>query len=171
MLSGPGIDTVVARRPNPFFKQKTYPSGLKSRTYPYCKSDDVVCHVPVTPAALKRQGATHASYKWSGIGIEAANRLGEAPVPSKPLDCNITAPKSIIGVTRSEITFVNSSAVTLNIYWLNYVGARVFYYTLGAGTSYLQPTWLTHPWVAIDSSGVCHGYTLSDTLSKTYTIP
>lgn len=171
VLSGPGLDTVVARRPNPFFKQKTYPSGLKSRAYPYCKSDDVVCHVPVTPAALKREGTTHASYKWSGIGTEAANRLGTAPAPPKPLDCNITAAKSIRGDTRSEISFVNSSGVTLDIYWLNYVGARVFYYTLSAGKSYLQRTWLTHPWVAVDRSGVCHGFTLSDTLSKTYVIP
>lgn len=86
-------------------------------------------------------------------------------------NCEITQPRSIESVTRSEITFANRSEVTIDVYWLNYSGGRVFYYTLASGQSYLQRTWLTHPWVAVDRSGTCHGYTLSDTLSKTYVIP
>ncbi len=86
--------------------------------------------------------------------------------------CIVTHPRSIVGDTPADITFVSSNAHAVDIFWLDYSGARVFYNTLPSGASYTQPTWITHPWVAIDkTNGQCIGYTLSDAVSKTYTIP
>jgi von Hippel-Lindau disease tumor suppressor protein len=53
------------------------------------------------------------------------------------------------------IRFLNSSSVTQNVYWLNYGGTRQLYATLAPGQSYVQSTFLTHPWVVTDSSNAC----------------
>jgi hypothetical protein len=90
--------------------------------------------------------------------------------PANP-NCVITQDRSISGDTPSEITFDNQSGETVSIYWLDYEGNRVLYNAeLGAGTSYTQPTWITHPWVAIAGDESCLGYTISDQPSKTYVI-
>jgi CSLREA domain-containing protein len=85
-------------------------------------------------------------------------------------NCVITQDHSINGDTPSSITFDNQSGVTVGIYWLDYSGNRVPYFTLPSGENYDQPTWLTHPWVAVDDAGNCLGYTISDQLDKTYVI-
>ncbi|HWN23396.1 MAG TPA: hypothetical protein VNP93_15570, partial [Gaiellaceae bacterium] len=85
-------------------------------------------------------------------------------------NCHVAQAASIEGTTPSQITFVNSSGTTVDIYWLDYEGDRVHYATLTAGQSYAQPTWLTHPWVAVDKAGNCLGYVLSEALEQTYTI-
>lgn len=38
------------------------------------------------------------------------------------------------------------------IFWLDYNGQRVLYNTLAPGQSYVQQTFLTHPWVIADGS-------------------
>ena len=82
-------------------------------------------------------------------------------------NCAITQDHSITGDTPSTIEFSNASGATVDIYWLDYVGQRVFYNTLADGQGYQQETWLTHPWVAIDQeNGACLGYTLSDVLAQ-----
>ena len=70
--------------------------------------------------------------------------------------CTITQSKSLQGTVRTDIRFVNKTSGAVKIYWLDYTGKRVFYKTLAAGASYLQPTWVTHPWVAIDAAGSVH---------------
>jgi hypothetical protein len=89
--------------------------------------------------------------------------------PDNP-NCVITQDRSISGDTPASITFDNQSGETVAIYWLDYTGARVLYNTLTSGQSYPQGTWITHPWVAIDSDQNCLGYTISDQPSKTYVI-
>ena len=85
-------------------------------------------------------------------------------------NCNVTQARSIDGTTPSQITFVNESGTEVDIYWLDYEGARVHYATLPDGAGYSQPTWLTHPWVAVDKAGNCLGYVLSEALEQSYTI-
>jgi hypothetical protein len=94
----------------------------------------------------------------------------DTPPPENP-NCVITQDHSIYGNTPSEITFDNQSGEDVSIYWLDYEGNRVLYNeNLAAGMSYTQPTWITHPWVAIAADESCLGYTISDELSKTYVI-
>ena len=55
--------------------------------------------------------------------------------------------------TPTAIRFVNNSAnVAFQVFWLDYNGNRVFYATLSPGQSYVQRTFLTHPWVIADTS-------------------
>lgn len=75
--------------------------------------------------------------------------------------CTITQTKSLEGKVRTNIRFVNKTSGTVKIYWLDYIGKRVLYKTLGAGASYVQQTWLTHPWVAINAAGACIGYVIA----------
>jgi WD40 repeat protein len=55
--------------------------------------------------------------------------------------------------TPTAVRFVNNSAsVTFQVFWLDYNGNRVLYATLGPGQSFVQQTFLTHPWVIADTS-------------------
>lgn len=91
----------------------------------------------------------------AGVGTAAPIALGTER------DCTITQPKSLEGKMETTIRFVNATSGTVGIYWLNYTGERVLYKQLAAGASYDQPTWNTHPWVALDGSGTCIGYTVA----------
>ena len=53
--------------------------------------------------------------------------------------------------SRRRCTFDQpDTSRTVDIYWLNFAGERERYGTLEPGGSYDQPTWITHPWVAVD---------------------
>ncbi len=55
--------------------------------------------------------------------------------------------------TPAAIQFVNSSpTLTFQVFWLDYNGNRVLYATLSPGQSFVQQTFLTHPWVIADTS-------------------
>ncbi len=76
--TGRGLDT-AANSGNPFFKQKSYPSGLKHRTWQYCAPHDLVCEVhPANLRYRRSQGTIHTSYRWRAIGSSAAARV-QAP--------------------------------------------------------------------------------------------
>ena len=55
------------------------------------------------------------------------------------------------------IKFVNASAITQKVYWLDYSGVRQLFATLLPGQSYVQGTFYTHPWVVTDSGNACRG--------------
>jgi WD40 repeat protein len=92
-----------------------------------------------------------------GSGDTTADLFGPGPSSSLPAyNCNLESSlHSINGTTTAAIQFLNSSSVTQNVYWLNYSGTRVLYSTLSPGQSFLQPTFLTHPWVVTDSNNTC----------------
>ena len=64
----------------------------------------------------------------------------------------------------------NLSSEHVRIYWLDYEGDLVLYNDLDAGESYLQGTWLTHPWVAINDEGNCTSYFIVDEPTETWDI-
>ena len=47
----------------------------------------------------------------------------------------------------TAILFNNVTDETVRVYWINELGNRVLYATLAPGASYVQQTFLTHPWV------------------------
>jgi hypothetical protein len=59
------------------------------------------------------------------------------------------------GDTPTDLEFVNRTGITVQTLWLNYEGARVFYREVPEGSSYVQPTFVTHPWVVADLEGTC----------------
>jgi hypothetical protein len=70
---------------------------------------------------------------------------------------------SIEGTVSTSIQFTNNTGGSVNVYWLDYQGNRIFYRggnfpPLPAGQSYVQGTFITHPWVVTDSAtGTCLG--------------
>jgi putative Ig domain-containing protein/von Hippel-Lindau disease tumor suppressor protein/thrombospondin type 3 repeat protein len=60
---------------------------------------------------------------------------------------------SIVGDTPTSIRFVNLSSGVRIIIWLDYTGHRVFYNSLQPGQSYVQQTFLTHPWLITTAQG------------------
>ncbi|MEV6066730.1 protein kinase [Nocardia sp. NPDC052001] len=61
---------------------------------------------------------------------------------------------SIEGTQSTSIEFVNSRSGPVIVYWLDYSGKRVRYQTLAAGGSYVQQTYVTHPWVVCTTADV-----------------
>jgi hypothetical protein len=57
---------------------------------------------------------------------------------------------SINSKIAAELTFVNQSGRTIKVYWLDYGGTRKHYRTLAKGESYVQQTFVSHPWVVTD---------------------
>lgn len=61
------------------------------------------------------------------------------------------------GNQRAVVHFANSTRAPLDIYWLDQNGARKHYRTLRPGEDYRQPTFVGHPWIAVEKSGRCRG--------------
>jgi hypothetical protein len=75
--------------------------------------------------------------------------------------------RSLEGSSSTEITFINNSANTISTYWIDYEGRRKFYNSVPPGSSYVQPTYVTHPWVVTNSQELCLGlYMPSPTPSR-----
>jgi len=61
------------------------------------------------------------------------------------------------GVPMTDITFVNLRTAPIDVYWLDYEGARKLYSSVAPGASAVEHTWPVHPWLAADTSGACLG--------------
>lgn len=83
-------------------------------------------------------------------------RSQPAPGPAEltPLPASREAGlRSVSNDQATAIEFVNNRSHEVTLYWLDYRGNRVRYRTLRPGTSYRQPTYVTHPWVVTNSYG------------------
>jgi len=84
--------------------------------------------------------------------------LAAAPVGAEPVLTPLSptlegALISIVGETPTSVRFVNQSSAVRIIVWLDYTGQRVFYNSLQPGQSYVQETFLTHPWLITTAQG------------------
>lgn len=81
------------------------------------------------------------------------------PMPTK-VGRNCPAPGSVrsLDSTRPvEVTFVNLTDAPLDIYWIGYQGEWKKYRRMPPQTNATQKTFGTHPWIAVDPRGNCHG--------------
>ena len=78
--------------------------------------------------------------------------------------------KSITGTTHAVLQIINNSDETVKAYWLDYTGKRVFYVDIKPHTSYLQATWLTHPWVITSSAGACYRFLVMNSQEQSVTV-
>lgn len=60
---------------------------------------------------------------------------------------------SINGEVATSIIFRNTASTPRKIWWLSYDGQRKFYKKLAPQESYVQSTYLTHPWLVTDDDG------------------
>lgn len=89
----------------------------------------------------------------------------------KPLLCSTdSALHSLNGDTKTGIYFINKTNQQLKSYWLNYEGKRIFYKTIQPKSGYMQPTYLTHPWVITDENDQCIYTFMSESGSVTNAI-
>lgn len=63
--------------------------------------------------------------------------------------------RSVEWSTPTRITFINNTSEPFRTYWLDYEGLRKFYAEVPAGQSYVQSTYVTHPWVATTRADNC----------------
>lgn len=55
--------------------------------------------------------------------------------------------RSIDETTMTEVIFFNQSPAPIRTYWLDHQGQRIFGTEIRPGDSYVQQTYVTHPWV------------------------
>jgi von Hippel-Lindau disease tumor supressor len=80
----------------------------------------------------------------------AACYAGVILTPLNPVLVDTTY-QSISGTDFARIEFIDATPFAVDIYWIDYSGNRVFYNSLSAGTFYFQDTFLTHPWLVVES--------------------
>jgi hypothetical protein len=83
-------------------------------------------------------------------GAQAQNEL-------KDIGCaDESALRSIDDTTLTEVTFFNQSPATIRTYWLDHDGNRKFGSEIRPGDSFVQQTYVTHPWIVTKSAaGTC----------------
>jgi caspase domain-containing protein/von Hippel-Lindau disease tumor suppressor protein len=114
-------------------------------------------------ATLARDRLAALSAPRAGLAAPAGPSADDAPAAGADASCaSEPRMKSQTGNRPVTLTFKNVSSEALSAYWLDYGGKRVFYRRLGGGESYVQPTYMTHPWVFVDASGKCHMVVLPD---------
>src|SRR5262245_26566279 len=96
--------------------------------------------------------------------------LALSETPALANTCNITQDPSIASPTTTSIKFVNQSSRTLGVYWLDYSGNAVYYFTLNPGASHDQPTFAQNAWKVLDQDGICRGYVIAESQPTTYTV-
>ena len=85
------------------------------------------------------------------IGFMAPEAEAVTLSPLNPVTVDTTA-LSVDDNTEAMIKFFNDCHVAVDIYWIDYNGDRVLYFDdLAPGQSVLQGTYLTHPWLAVES--------------------
>lgn len=46
--------------------------------------------------------------------------------------------------------FSNDTDAVMDLWWVDYVGKEVYYASISPGTTHMQPSYATHPWVVRD---------------------
>lgn len=90
-------------------------------------------------------------------GVKAA--AAPAPAPQAG-GRNCPAAGSVRSVEAKrpvEVMFVNETKAPLDIYWIGYQGERKKYQRVAPHSNVKQKTFATHPWIAVDPRGDCHG--------------
>jgi hypothetical protein len=59
--------------------------------------------------------------------------------------------QSTSGIIETSIKFINKSGQPIKVYWLDYEGKRKLYAKVKAEDSYIQQTYVTHPWLITDA--------------------
>jgi hypothetical protein len=116
---------------------------------------------------LRFPDGVFASLARERLAALTAPRLAVQPPANAPTTQDASCAseptlKSLRGDQPVTMTFKNQTNEALSAYWLDYGGKRVLYRGFGAGDSYTQPTYVTHPWVFADASGHCRQIVLPD---------
>ncbi len=93
---------------------------------------------------------------WKLLFVVFLCGSAQAQTALTALPCSLESSlMSLNSNVSTTLDFENQTTQTVQVYWLNFMGARVLYYTLPPGMGYVQQTFVTHPWVITDSSNTC----------------
>lgn len=90
------------------------------------------------------------------LGLLFASLSAIAQVELAPVACS--SESNLISINADNATtveFRNRTDQTVRVYWRNYSGVRVLYNTLSPGSGYVQPTFVTHPWIVTNLQDQC----------------
>jgi hypothetical protein len=74
----------------------------------------------------------------------------------QPLPCvDERSLRSLSGEAATAVRFSNLRASEVVVYWLDFQGKREFFQRVPSRTEYVQPTYVTHPWLVADSGDRC----------------
>lgn len=107
--------------------------------------------------AVLAAGVTIFAYVRPGADTQfSALETGAISSEAKTVNCG-DEPKlhALENASPTLIRFTNKSGEVRQIFWLDRAGKRVFYSQLQNGQSYVQKTFVTHPWLVADSAGEC----------------
>lgn len=81
-------------------------------------------------------------------GMLATASAGAAQTVLPPLDpVFVQSLRSLNSDVPTTVEFVNATPRAVSTFWIDHLGAEVFYWTLDVGASYVQQTYVTHPWL------------------------
>ena len=92
-----------------------------------------------------------------------ASLPAQVPPTTNPLSCTEErTARSIDANQPTAMQFKNNRSSAVRIYWLDYQGQRKFYTELAPGQEYVQPTFVTHPWIVTDQTERCLAFYMPD---------
>lgn len=65
--------------------------------------------------------------------------------------------RSINSELPSAITFVNGTRDDVQVFWIDFQGAKQQYGWIAPGQSHMQQTYVSHPWAVYNRHGECLG--------------
>lgn len=101
--------------------------------------------------------------------VLSARAEAAAPVPDASCAQEHSL-RSLNDNTVATVLFINNSSETVQTFWLDFNGRRVFYRQIPAGGSYTQRTWITHPWIVADLSATCLTLHVTASTADTVTV-
>ena len=87
------------------------------------------------------------------------------PVPDPPVPRSRHS-RSTAGDHAASLLIINNTSETLQSLWLDYQGKRISYAQIAPLTSYVQPTFLTHPWIIANLQGTCYRFVVMNAPNK-----
>jgi hypothetical protein len=137
---------------------------------PHPEDERLVTRTVRLPRPLRRLvGVLLAAAWWASAGAIAVTAGNPVPEPHSSCETE-DSQRSQQGVAQAELTVINLTDATFDLFWLDYDGARVFYQTIRPSSTQPQPTWVTHPWILADEDGTCYLLVEVTAVQQTMTI-
>jgi len=105
------------------------------------------------------------------LAVLLVDRAAAATPPVPDSACSDEASyRSTAGDHTASLLIINNTTETVQSIWLDYTGKRVFYRQIAPLTSYVQPTFLTHPWIIANLAGACYRFVVMNAPQQTVTV-
>lgn len=151
---------------------------IAAHSFPYKDPDSVRLVADVILGTQSRLNSTSSVAPYAQPASPAARDVGQPGgiVSDRPAGMvqNCGREHSLVSTEFSaptSIEFVNNGSQLVKIYWIDYAGGRVFYNSLNSGQSYVQKTFVTHPWIFTNANNQCLGIYLPTPQETKVSIP